>query len=62
MELVHNHLHPHADTSLPVLWPVDLLTTAKRRWRETAAGSGEFGWDLEHPLGGGHSHGHHHGH
>ena len=50
MEIIRDHLHAW-DASLPsVPLPVDRLTLAKRRWRQTAADGQEFGFDLEHPL------------
>ena len=50
MEIIRDHLHDW-DRSLPrVPLPVDRLTLAKRRWRQTASDGQEFGFDLEHPL------------
>jgi urease accessory protein len=50
MEIIRDHLHTWDETLALIPLPVDRLTLAKRRWRQTAADGHEFGFDLEHPL------------
>ncbi len=50
MELITNHLSRKETNKQTVPLRVDRRTLAKRRWRATADGGEEFGFDLSHPL------------
>jgi urease accessory protein len=51
MDLIRDHLAPHATPDLPrVALSVARLDLEKRRWRGVADDGRDFGFDLEHPL------------